>query len=267
MQKVFSTFQFSNGFMQHLQRGNFPSYLSSWDSRLNPDGIVLQHFDTHYGYVFDGAAFLKYNGMLFTLPRGMFFCAPGDAVIQGGRGIVISREEYNGMFMVGGPVERFGRLRYIDGCTDSLLVPPVMLGDPCLNLLYFPPGIDQTPHTHPTDRIGMVLSGVGRCNYWTPPRSTGGAWMEQEVELEPGMIFCIHAEGRHKFATPYGKELRVLAYHPDSDYGPTHEFHPMLNRTMVDGVSAKDIPDIRTTEDDVARGMFRQDAADKSSAP
>jgi hypothetical protein len=60
------------------------------------------------------------------------------------------------------------------------------------------------------------------------------------------MIFCIHANGVHKFQTPYGQDLRVLAFHPDSDFGPTHQFHPMLNRTMVDGVSASLIPTIQT---------------------
>ena len=27
--------------------------------------------------------------------------------------------------------------------------------------------------------------------------------------------------------------LLVIAYHPDSDFGPTHERHPMINRTIV----------------------------------
>jgi hypothetical protein len=59
-------------------------------------------------------------------------------------------------------------------------------------------------------------------------------------------MFCIHAEGHHKFQTPYGEDMRVLAYHPDSDFGPTHQNHPMLNRTMVDGVSANQLTDIQT---------------------
>jgi hypothetical protein len=40
--------------------------------------------------------------------------------------------------------------------------------------------------------------------------------------------------------------LRVIAYHPDSDFGPTHEDHPMINRTMVGGVSASELPHLRT---------------------
>ena len=29
--------------------------------------------------------------------------------------------------------------------------------------------------------------------------------------------------------------MDVVAYHPDSDFGPTHEEHPMVNRTRIDG--------------------------------
>jgi mannose-6-phosphate isomerase-like protein (cupin superfamily) len=105
--------------------------------------------------------------------------------------------------------------------------------------LYFPPGIDQTAHTHPSDRIGIVMSGRGRCVYWE-----NGVELTQE--LEPGMLWVIHTDGVHKFQTPHGEHLRVLAYHPDSDYGPTHQFHPMLNRTIVDGVSANQLPAIQT---------------------
>jgi len=158
---------------------------------------------------------------------------------------VISREQYRGLPMFVGPIEQEGRLKYIDGCTDSLLIPPVKLGDPCLNLLYFPPGIDQTTHTHPSDRIGLILSGHGRCHAWDLDETTG-EYVEKLIDLTPGMLFTIHTNGKHKFSTPYGESMRVLAYHPDSDFGPEDENHPMLNRTIVDGVSAKHIDAIRT---------------------
>lgn len=41
--------------------------------------------------------------------------------------------------------------------------------------------------------------------------------------------------------------MDVIAYHPDSDTGPTYDDQPMINRTIVDGVSAADIDEIRTT--------------------
>jgi hypothetical protein len=60
------------------------------------------------------------------------------------------------------------------------------------------------------------------------------------------MLWCIEAGGEHKFSTPYGEELQVIAFHPDSDFGPTDEDHPMLNRTIVQGVSAKHLTAIRS---------------------
>ena len=36
----------------------------------------------------------------------------------------------------------------------------------------------------------------------------------------------------------------VVAFHPDSDFGPTHEVHPMINRTIVEGVPASQLNSI-----------------------
>ena len=40
--------------------------------------------------------------------------------------------------------------------------------------------------------------------------------------------------------------MDVIAYHPDSDFGPQDEDHPMINRTIVDGVQASRIKDIHS---------------------
>jgi quercetin dioxygenase-like cupin family protein len=199
--------------------------------------------DTGYGYLHAGHAYLVSGGTALPLRAGMYFSSPGPFSVVGTSedcfGILIIRRGYHGVLHLGGPVEAKGRLRYIDGCTDSLLVPPQRRGEPCLNLLQFPPGIDQTSHTHPSARIGMVISGHGRCVH------TEG----ETVDLVPGMVFCIHTDGVHKFQTPYGDEMRVVAYHPDSDFGPTDDDHPMLNRTIVEGASARDNLAIRTRAD------------------
>ena len=196
---------------------------------------------TFFGYVHDEAGCCELtterdDGTVYRVPlrAGMYFSAPREFRVRGGAGIAVARWGQRGTFMVGGPAEDLGRLRYIDGCTDSLLIPPTMKGDACLNLLHFPAGVDQTEHTHPSDRIGIIASGRGRCAF----RDEEGPGV---VELEPGMIFVIKAGGHHKFATPHGSPMRVIAYHPDSDYGPTHQDHPMLNRTIIDGVSAADV--------------------------
>jgi quercetin dioxygenase-like cupin family protein len=165
----------------------------------------------------------------------MYFSLAGEGTVSGeGSGIVVSRLGYRGLFQIGGPVEQSGRLKYIDGCTDTLLIAPVLKGDPCLNLLAFPGGIKQTAHTHPSMRVGIVASGSGVCI--TPGGTT---------PLLPGMAFIIHANQRHSFATAR-QPMRVIAYHPDSDFGATHEDHPMINRTLVDGESASYLHEIRT---------------------
>jgi hypothetical protein len=167
----------------------------------------------------------------------MYFCIPGEGSVEGGgAGVVATRVGFRGLFSIGGPIESAGRLRYIDGCTDSLLVPPVVCGDPCLNALYFPPGIDQTEHTHPTSRVGMVASGSGECV--TPDGVFG---------LAPGLVFVIPADARHRFRTADDR-LVVVAYHPDSDVGPTHESHPMITRTIVDGVPASRLEALHTRD-------------------
>jgi hypothetical protein len=63
--------------------------------------------------------------------------------------------------------------------------------------------------------------------------------------LHPGSCWFLETGGRHAFYTT-DSELLVTAWHPDTDTGPSHHNHPMLNKTIVDGVSAKDIPSIQT---------------------
>lgn len=235
-QKCFSYYENETGHLAELDP-QFPSYLQGWSN----GNLILKPMDTHFGYCHKGTAILTANGGRYPIYEKSYFCVPRGAILEGknSEGIVISRKDYTGFFQIGGVVEWKGRLKYIDGCTDSLLVSPVKMGDPCLNLLYFPSGVHQTAHTHPSDRIGMILSGKGRCHAVEDGQ-------EKIIELEAGMIFCIHANGVHNFSTPYGEEMRVLAYHPESDFGPQDEDHPMINRTMIDGVSAAKKEEIHT---------------------
>lgn len=198
----------------------FPAIVSSWR-----DGeLVLESRGTHFGFVAAGSAQLQWNRTAYPLAEGMYFSVPHSAIVRGeGIGFVVTRLDFDGFFHLGGPIENRGRLRYIDGCTDSLLIPPVVLGDPCLNLLHVPPSTDQTPHTHPSLRVGMIVRGRGICRTEAGP-----------VDLLPGLIFHLPADFRHSFHTQ-DDSLLLVAWHPDSDFGPTHETHPMLNRTLVDG--------------------------------
>lgn len=137
-----------------------------------------------------------------------------------------------------GEVEEDGRLGYIDGCRDTVLHGPLVKGLPCLNALFMPAGIHQTSHTHPSTRAGIIFAGSGECH--TP---------EGVHPLKPGDVFFLKAGGQHKFRTDlFGGEvgMKLVAFHPDSDFGPTNEEHPMLNKTEVNGVSAKHLPEIQT---------------------
>jgi hypothetical protein len=214
------------------------------DARLwgvDDGALVLGEDATHFVFCYQGALTVRQQGCWpHVLTAGMYAAAPGKCEVRPvgtdlSRGIVISRHGWLGMMSIGGPLEERGRLRYIDGCTDSLLVPPVRLGDPCLNGLWFPMGTEQTMHTHPSVRVGMVVRGRGWCE--TP---------EGEFELRPGMVFVIHPHGEHRFRTGRDAGLTVVAWHPDSDTGPTDVDHPMVNRTMIAGVSAAAIPELQT---------------------
>lgn len=183
---------------------------------LSPDA-------THFGVqtVGEGVLSSKQARPAVGLAAGMFFVHPSIGKVVGDAGVVISVRNYQGLFQVGGPLEPTGRLRYIDGCSDTLLVAPPRHGDPCLNHLHVPPNTRQTMHTHPSLRVGVIISGCGECR--TP---------EGVHPLAPGIVWIIPAGSRHAFETRESA-LDVIAWHPDSDFGPTDEVHPMINRTEL----------------------------------
>ena len=207
------------GTLFDFSTGSHPALVSGWcDSEIDvPDG------STHFGFVSRGHVRLRCASGAFDLNHGMYFAVPGAMRVAGhGTGMVVSMTGVRALFQIGGPVEAKGRLRYIDGCSDTLLIAPPLRGDPCLNLLHIPPGTNQTAHTHPSLRVGIVVDGAGSCR--TP---------EGDTPLTPGLVFAIPTGRRHSFHTDR-RSLRIVAWHPDSDCGPTDDDHPMLNRTVVD---------------------------------
>jgi hypothetical protein len=40
--------------------------------------------------------------------------------------------------------------------------------------------------------------------------------------------------------------MDIVAFHPDSDFGPMHDDHPMINRTIIDGISASKLKQVQT---------------------
>lgn len=209
----------------NLPDDGFPSHLLEW----NDGNVTCQLPGSVFGYVLEQTTIFKkdvFDSM--TVKAGMYFCLEPPFKLIGGRGFGVCLDGHRAFNLIGGPIEAVGRLNYIDGCTDSLLISPIMLGDPCLNHLHFPPNIRQTMHTHPSNRVGCVIRGKGRCV--TPT---------EEIPLVPGKVFCIPKDGHHCFYTD-SDSMDVVAWHPDSDFGPKHEQHPMVNRTFVDGLPANE---------------------------
>jgi len=183
-----------------------------------------------FGYVHSGRAVVNgrvvVEGQWFTTDDGAFIALKDPNT----RMFAVQRRGWKGWNTVGGPIENKGRLRYIDGCTDSLLASPIRKGDACLNHLHFPGEIDQTQHTHPSLRCGIVTRGSGECRI---PSADGNGYTPKA--LSPGMIFVIPTDGVHAFSTLGTEGMDVIPYHPDSDFGPEDEHHPMVNRTLVEG--------------------------------
>ncbi len=162
------------------------------------------------------------------IPAHGFAVLPDRARIVGGRGLIVLVDRHRGLFGVGGPVEPTGRLRYIDGARDTVLVAPVVRGAPCLNLLHLPASTVQTDHDHPSVRVGLVVSGSGTC-----------ILAGRTEALRQGTVFVLPAGAVHRFETPADDGLRLMAWHPDSDTGPTDDDHPMLNRTLQPGTGLR----------------------------
>jgi len=216
---------------------DFPSVVYGFD---NGPPIELTRAGTLFGFVWTGTLKIQVADNEHEIPQLRYFSIPSrtNATLSGdARGFAVLRLDYFGLTTVGGPIEDKGRLKYIDGCSDTLLISPPMKGDPCFNLLHFPAGISQTKHTHPSIRAGLIHGGKGICL-----TETGAE------ELKPGTMFILYPEAIHAFSTEDSNGMNLTVFHPDSDFGPTHEEHPMLNRTIVDGVSARHIEEIRTKE-------------------
>jgi hypothetical protein len=181
---------------------------------------------SYYGFVSSGELeiHILQTDKKFRLYEGMYFVASGPLKLKAtGQSTFTERIGYRALFQIGGPVEAEGRLTYIDNCRTSLLISPARIGDPCFNLLTFPPNIIQSQHIHPTIRVGVVVSGRGNC-------ITPGA----KIPLMPHQWFFLNEGSQHSFESS-SEGLKIVAFHPDSDWGPSDQVHPMLNRTYLTG--------------------------------
>lgn len=202
----------SHGYMLEQERFELPSYA---------------RYCSVYGYSY-GPSMLVINGKIHRLEKGQYFGLGVKESFEAeatDRLFLVIRLGYMVPNTIGWVEER-GRLSYIDGCSDSLLVYPARMGDSSLNLLYFPPGINQTFHRHPSIRLGCVIDGAGVSDH-------GETNNLHSVDLVPGLSFCLNEQERHRFRTQ-NSSMTVIAFHPDGDWGPTDHNHTMLNRTYID---------------------------------
>tara|TARA_Y100000593_G_scaffold94776_1_gene195945 strand:- start:15227 stop:15907 length:681 start_codon:yes stop_codon:yes gene_type:complete len=200
--------------------------LSTWISK---DAFMGERSSSCFGYVVNGKATIE-NEFRWSLQEGNYFALNGKlefTVEEGSSVWVVEKKGYRCMPMVG-TIEKKGRLSYIDGCSDSVLVSMPRMGDPVLNHLHFPTGIYQTQHTHPSIRMGVVIGGGGEA--FQEKSNYDDGWVKP---LKKGCMFMLEEQELHSFRTT-DKHMDIIAFHPDSDTGPTDENHSMINRTYID---------------------------------
>ena len=175
--------------------------------------------------IFDQAAYHKDE------PKGPIWVCGGFPMPQYVTGAVLMQMTLptEGRFFfppAAGRVEAVGRLRYIDGCSSSLLLCPPHKGDPCINHLHLVEGVVQTKHSHPSERMGMVVRGAATAFYETP---TGTA----RLSLDTGVAWRLPADQVHHFETNKGTSCDIVVLHPDSAWGPDDDAHQMLDATVI----------------------------------
>lgn len=202
---------------------------------------------------FAAADFITKEGMQSNCPffrlayctdgRAEWLMASNESPLQAfsqaaDRYCIIIPQQHEAYINTHGAFPPVGFLRYIDGCMNNCLYQPTIKGNTCLNALYIPQGVHQTPHTHPSERVGMIVQGSCMVKIG-----------EQYLQLRAGDVWAMKPNVVHSFHTELGESCQLFAFHPDSDFGPTHEIAPMINRTLVDGIAAINLPSIHTKHD------------------
>lgn len=208
--------------------GMYPCEAHFWTEA----GTVSTKTSSIYGYCLEGSFTISNATDKFFVNEGNYFAMSGAVSFtptsDDSKLWTVTRHGFKVPTQMG-RVENNGRLSYIDGCSDSVLVSMPRYGDPVLNYLHFPEDIYQTQHTHPSVRLGVVISGVGTAFRDETERSSSH-W---RLPLTKGCIFMLEEQELHSFCTE-NSHMDIIAFHPDSDTGPTDENHSMINRTYID---------------------------------
>jgi hypothetical protein len=200
----------------------YPSVAIKCDSSATH--VFTLDLSTCYGIVLDGTATLPNGKTVEKNEHFSIWTKESAKIVYDGEMVIFMRVGFKGINNVGGPIEKQGRLTYIDGCSDTILNYPPRLGDPSVNHLHFPQNIQQTHHTHPSIRLGVVVSGYGFACVVSDK--------EHLIELKTGDMFCLDEHEMHRFITT-DSTMDIVVYHPDGDWGPTDHNHIMRNRTYL----------------------------------
>ena len=176
----------------------------------NGGDLKLREDASHFVTVLEGKMSVEAVAIKAVLSDYCYGSFAGAAKLTGSaHAVVVSCVDYQCMTLFGGPLEAYGRLRHAHGCTTSLLLSPPFLGEPCLSFLNVHAGTHQPPLTHPSIRIGMVVSGHGRCGTASEP-----------LVFEKGSVFIVPPDTLHSFQTDEAN-IRIVLFQAESVFGPS----------------------------------------------
>ena len=190
-----------------------PGESRAFDATTGTCYIMLQNAS----YYSDNVKFENVNAAFAVNNHFTIKCGTGSAGVINYPGLHLLESRYyvqNDLDM--------GNLSYMDGGTNTTAVNPGRLGDPVVNYVHFPAGMQQTLHTHPSHRVGIVLKGQGKIEL-----NNG------EFPLKQGDVFFMQRNVLHNFMCPYNEDVALFVFAPDSGTGPTDEVNPLKIRTYV----------------------------------
>jgi len=185
----------------------------AFDSTRGTYYVMLQNAS----YYSDNVKAEDVNAALTVNNHFTIKCNQGTAVVIEYMGLRLLESRYYVQDKLG-----MGNLSYIDGGTNTTAVNPGRLGDPVINYVHFPAGMQQTLHTHPSHRVGIVLKGTGKVEL-----------DDREFLLKQGDVFFLQRNVLHNFMCPYNEDVVLFVFAPDSGTGPTDEVNPLKIRTYV----------------------------------
>ena len=117
-----------------------------------------------------------------------------------------------------------GSLSYMDGGTNTTAIEPSRVGEPVINYVHFPAQMFQTLHTHPSQRIGLIVRGNGSI-----------VLKDDEIfKLKEGHAFFMERNELHNFVCD-DEDVVLFVWAPDSGTGATDEYNALKVRTYVKG--------------------------------